>query len=482
MAQGTDGGPGQAFHDWRLVPGTLGPACLLATLALPAPGGLAEPAWAAAGLAAWMAIWWVAEVVPLAVTGLLPLVVAPLAGIQSIDAAAAPFGNSLLFLFVGGFAVALAVQRCGLHRRLALGILRRVGDRPAGILAGFMAATAMLSMGVSNTATALMMVPMAATVVDLLEAERERDRFAPALLLGVAYAASLGGMATLVGTPPNAVLAAFAAQSLGQPVTFLDWMAVGLPVALVMTVLTWIALRMAFRLRDAPVAGAAARIAEAAAALGPWTAAERRVAAIAATTAALWIAGPLIAPRWPGWSDAGVAIGAAIALWLMPDGRGGRVLAAPDIARLPWDIVLLIGGGLSLAAAMESSGLAAWIGAGLGTLGHWPPWLVVGAIALVTVLFSELASNTATAAAFVPVVAALGTGLGLSPLALAVPVALAASCGFMLPVGTPPNAIAYATGRITIGQMVRAGLAIDLIGVVVVTSLGSALVRAVLTP
>lgn len=437
-------------------------------------------AWTVAGLAAWMAIWWIAEVVPLAITALLPLAVAPLVGAATIERAAAPFANPLLFLFLGGFAVALAVQRCGLHRRLALAILGRAGERPSGILTGFMAATALLSMGVSNTATALMMVPIAITVADLLRGDPDKERFAPALLLGVAYAASLGGMATLVGTPPNAVFAAFAAQSLGRPVAFLEWMAVGLPVSVVLTAATWLILVLAFRLGRAPIAGAAARMAEATGALGPWRPAERRVAAVAFATACLWVGGPVIGGLVPGWSDAGVAVGAAIVLFLARDGAGGRLLVAADIARLPWDVVLLIGGGLSLAALIESSGLAGWIGVALGELGGLPPLLVVALVVAVTVLFSELASNTATTSAFLPVAAALAAGLAEQPLVLTAAVALAASCGFMLPVGTPPNAIAYGSGRVTISQMARAGFAVDLAGIAVVTLLGTALVAAVL--
>lgn len=422
------------------------------------------------------------EAVPLAATALLPVVVVPLAGAASVHTAAAPYANPLIFLFLGGFAVALAVQNTGLHRRIAFLILARVGDRPDAILAGFMAATALLSMWVSNTATALMMVPIALSVVDLIGAEDANEGFAPALVLGVAYAASLGGMATLVGTPPNAVFAGFFEQSFGRTVTFVQWMAVGLPVAAVLTAATWLWLaRGAFRLGHVPIAGARARIAEAKAALGPWRAGERRTAVVALVTAALWIASPVIADVVPAWSDSGVAIGAALILFLMPAGdRPGRLLGVGDVARLPWDVLLLIGGGLSLAGAMEATGLAPWLGQRLTGLGGLAPIVTLLAIAAVIVLVSELASNTATAAAFLPVVVALAPGLGTDPVALAVPATLAASCGFMLPVGTPPNAIAYATGRVTVGQMARAGLGVDVLGIVVAATLGAWLARLVL--
>jgi sodium-dependent dicarboxylate transporter 2/3/5 len=283
-----------------------------------------------------------------------------------------------------------------------------------------------------------------------------------------------------VGTPPNAALAAFAEQAFGRPIGFLAWMAVGVPVAVVLTALTWLILRIGFG--GAPIAGAGERLRAAAAALGPWRPAERRVAAIALVTVLLWIGGPLLAGLAPGLGDSVVAVAAAVVLFLIPSGEGsGRLLGAADIARLPWGILLLVGGGLSLASAIEASGLAEWLGQALGGLAGLPPLAAVAVIVLATVLFSELASNTATATALLPVVAAIAAGIGVEPLTLAAPMALAASCGFMLPVATPPNAIAYATGKVSVGQMARAGFAVDAAGIAVVTLLGYTLVGLVFT-
>lgn len=435
---------------------------------------MAPAAWRTAALALLLAIWWMTEALPLGATSLLPLLLLPLLGVASIEDAAAPYANPTVFLFLGGFLIALAVERCGLHRRAALTILAAVGSRPANLVAGFMIATAILSMWISNTAAALMMLPMAMSVAALEEpgAATAPTEFGAALLLGVAYAASLGGLGTLIGTPPNALLAAYMAERFGVEIGFGQWMLIGVPLAVVSVPLAWVIVtRVACRVGDAPLAGAGVELETARTALGPVRRAEWLVGGITLLTAVAWIVRPLIARVVPAMSDTTIAIAGAILLFTVPVSWRRREfpLDGGDIDRLPWSVLLLFGGGLSLAAAIQSSGLAAWLGTVLEQLGSLPlPVVVLGVVASV-VFLSELASNTAAAATFLPIAGALAVGLGESPVLLVVPAALAASCGFMLPVATPPNAIVYATGRIPMQRMVRAGVLLNLSMIAILT-------------
>jgi len=482
------GGPLPAPPRYRRVGLGLGAVLFAALLVLPPPEGLPLPAWRTAAMAVLMAVWWASEALPVAATALLPLILVPLLGIGGMDDAAAPFANPLIFLFLGGFVLALAMQRWNLHRRIALAVVARSGRRPEGLIAGFMAATAFLSMWVSNTATTMMMLAIAVSVVgvvartpaaedmeDAANAARTPARnFATALMLGIAYAASIGGLATLIGTPPNALLAAFVAERTGTEIGFARWMAVGLPVSLLLLPVAWALLvRLVF-----PCAGAhtpdVAAIAEMRRAMGRPGAAERRVAVVFALAALAWIGRPFLAlvPPLDRLSDPTIAVAAALALFLIPSGTvKGQTLMNWDWARrLPWGTLILFGGGLSLANAVAASGLAAWIGAALGGLAAWPSLLLVAAVAGIVLLLTELTSNTATTATFLPVIAALAAGAGLAPLLLLVPAALAASCAFMLPVATPPNAIVHGSGHVTLPQMVRAGLWLNLAGLACVTA------------
>ena len=424
-------------------------------------------AWRTTALALLLAVWWMTEALPLGATSLLPLVLSPLLGIASIEDAASPYANPTVFLFLGGFLIALAVERCGLHRRAALTILAAVGSRPANLVAGFMIATAFLSMWISNTAATLMMLPMAMSVATLEEPVPggTETRFGTALLLGVAYAASLGGLGTLIGTPPNALLAAYMADRFSVEIGFGEWMLVGVPLVVVSLPIAWLILtKVACPVGETRLAGAGAELDSARAALGPITRAEWLVGGVTFATALSWMFRPLIARAVPAVSDTTIAIAGALLLFAVPVSWRRREfpLAGEDIDRLPWSVLLLFGGGLSLAGAIQSSGLATWIGTALERLGGLPlPLLILGVVASV-VFVSELASNTASAATFLPIAGALAVGLGESPLLLVIPAALAASCGFMLPVATPPNAIVYGTGRIPMPRMVRAGLLLNL--------------------
>ncbi len=478
------------YETYRLVGMAIGPVSALVLLAFPAPSGLEFAAWATAAVALWMAVWWVSEAVPVAVTALLPLPLFPLLGVLDIKQTAAPFANPLIFLFLGGFLIALAMQRWNLHRRIALHIIALVGSHPTALVGGVMLATASLSMWISNTATAMMMMPIAASLAVIVRADDDAPpspdeaRFATALMLATAYAASIGGLATLVGSPPNALFAAFMQQAYGIEIGFASWMLMGLPVTVVMLPLTWLILtRVVFRFQLHDQADGGSMIAETLRAMGPMSQPEKRVAVIFAIVVVLWITNPLIADViGPGrLSDAGIAISGVLLLFVVPADWKKKVflLNWEWAKRAPWDILILFGGGLSLAKAVDSTGLAVWIGSGLAAFGAWPVILLVAAVASLIILLTELTSNTATTAAFLPVVGAVAIQAQLDPLLLAVPATLAASCAFMLPVATPPNAVVFGSGYVTIPQMMRAGFWLNLLGVLVITIITSLIIDLV---
>lgn len=448
----------------------LGPFLFVLMLVLPPPAGMSQGAWrVAAGVL--MAAWWVTEAIPIPATALLPLLLFPLLGVAPVTEAAAPYANPVIFLFMGGFIIAMALEVCGLHRRMALAIIRAVGTQPVRLIAGFMVATALLSMWVSNTATVVMMLPMALSVIQMMERQASPDsaldpNFATALLLGLAYGASIGGLGILIGTPPNALLVRFMNETYGVQIGFGEWMLVGVPLVLVLLPACWLLLtRVLFPLRGSQISGGEAAIQEEIRTLGPLSRAEVIVGTITALTAGAWIFQPLIAKSFTGVSDAVIAIAGALLLFLVPVNwrRGEFPLRWEQAERLPWAVLILFGGGLSLANAVQETGLAEWIGQAFSGVSAWSVVLVVIIVTTVVVFLTELTSNTATAAAFLPVVAA-------HPLLLTVPTAIAASCAFMMPVATPPNAIVYGSGRITNPQMARAGLTLNVISVVVITA------------
>jgi len=460
---------------------------------------------ATAAVTAWMAVWWLTEAVEIYATALLPLALFPLSGASSMREAAAPYAHPLIFLFLGGFLLALTMQRWGLHRRLALAVLRRVGDEPAAMIGGFMAVTALFSMWVSNTATAIMMLPVATSVIALVVApenagpdtdadERRGQGFAVALMLGIAYAASIGGVATPIGTPPNLFLLSYLKEQQGLDIGFVRWMGVGVPFVVVFLPVTWWLLtRVLYPLRVERVAGGRELLERAHAGLGPVTRPERIVGAVFGATCLLWITRPWVVAipiggtkPFAGLGDTAIAMSAALLLFVLPsgrvdpDGRAQRMLDWETATGVPWGILLLFGGGLSLAAAIGANGVDDFLGAQVRALGDVPTlWVVLGVVTGI-VFLTELTSNTATTATFVPLLAALAPGFGLDPLMLAVPAALAASCAFMLPVATPPNAIVFGSGWVTMRDMRRAGLWLNVVGIVWITTLAYTLVLAVL--
>lgn len=487
-----DGGRASGSEGLRQRIGLAAGAVLAAGMLLaPPPGGLDAAAWCTAAVGVLMAVWWMTEALPIPATALLPLVLFPLLGIAPMADTAAPYAHPLIFLFLGGFLLALAMERWRLHRRVALRVVHRLGARPVRLVAGFMLASALLSMWISNTATAMLMLPIGLSLIELVDrgergegGERIGRHFALCLMLGIAYACSLGGVGTLIGTPTNALLAAFLADTYGLEIAFADWLRVGLPlIAVGLPAMLWLLTRRVYPIRMREVPGAAAFLAAELERLGPITRPERRVAVVFSLTALAWITRPLLQGLLPGLTDPGIAMTAGLILFLLPAGgrdpeigHRGALLDWATARRLPWGVLLLFGGGLSLAAAIRDSGLAAWIGDGMRVLAPLPAPVIVVAVMAVILLLTELTSNTATAAAFLPVLASMADGLGLEPLALLVPATLAASCAFMLPVATPPNAIVYGSGRVTVPQMVRAGAPMNLLFLLLIALLSSFLV------
>ncbi|MFO8098089.1 MAG: DASS family sodium-coupled anion symporter [Salinibacter sp.] len=455
-------------------------------LALPAPEGLDPAGWRVAAVGLLMALWWITEALPISVTALLPLVLFPVLGAGSINQAATPYANPLIFLFMGGFMIALAMQRWGLHRRIALSIIRAVGTEPHAIVFGFMLASAFLSMWVSNTATAMMMLPIGLSVVRLAggdDPSGEARTFAIVLMLSIAYACSIGGTATIIGTPPNALLQGFLNETYDVELSFARWMALGVPFVVVGLPLAYgVLTRVAFSLSLDRIAGGRALITEALDEMGPASRGEWLVGFVFSAVALLWMTRPLLADGVPGLSDAGIAMGGAVVLFLTPVdwGEGTFVLDWETAADLPWGVLLLFGGGLSLASAVERTGLASWIGEQFNALGGLPIVLLILAVTLTIVLMTELTSNTATTAAFLPIMASVAIGVGQDPYLLIVPAALAASCAFMLPVATPPNAIVYGSEVLSIPEMARAGAVLNVLFIVLITAVAYGLAPIVL--
>lgn len=449
----------------------VGPALLLVLLVLPPPAGLTLAGWRAAALGALMAVWWITEPVPLPATSLLPLVLVPALNIGSPVEAASPFANPVVFLFLGGFLLAAAVERWRLHERIAYNTAQLVGMDPRAVVGGFMLAAALLSTVVSNTASALVMLPMGLSIIALVPADDpRREQLAPALLLGIAYGASIGGLTTLIGTPPNALLAAFAADAYGIHLSFASWFVAVAPLALFGGLATWILLtRVVYRLGDDEIAGGRAMVARLLAAMGRPSRAERRVFVVFVLTAAAWMARPLVETQAPWLTDHGIVLVAALALFLLPSGEQRALLTWTEAKAVPWDVLVLFGGGLSLAATVQRTGLAEWLGAELAAVGGLPLPLIVLAVTALVLFLTELTSNTATAAALLPVVGALAIALGEPVLVLLLPAALAASCAFMLPVATPPNAVVYGTGAVSVPTMAHTGFWLNLTFLVLVT-------------
>ena len=427
---------------------------------------------------AWMAIWWFVEAVHVAVTGLLPLVLFPLFSVLGMQATANAYASNVIFLLLGGFIIGLSMQRWGLDKRVALMILARVGDRPARLVLGFMLISGVLSAFISNTATTAMMLPIAVNVVALLEQRSgpgaDTRRFALCVMLGIAYAASLGGITTIIGTAPNAFAAAYLEDTLGRVVGFADWVFIALPVTAVMLPLTWLLLtRVIYRLPATPIARSREMLEHELRALPPVARGGWITLFVFVLTVLLWMTRPLLqeleitlaagAVRpLAGLSDAGIAMLAAVLLFVLPAGGRKMTMDWDTAKRLPWEIVLLFGGGVALARAIKTNEVDAIFGAQAAVLAGLPEFMIIAALVALIVFLTEFTSNTATTTALVPLFAALAAALGMDPVTVVLATAMAASCAFMMPVATPPNAIVFGSGYVRIHEMIKAGFALNL--------------------
>lgn len=444
------------------------------TIIVPAPAGMPQEAWLVAGLVVWMAAWWMTEAIPLTATALLPFLVLPFAGVLDAKATASAYYEPILFLILGGAFIALAIERTGLHRRLSLAILKTVGSGggQSRLLLAFMISAALLSMLISNTSTALIMMPMALAVMagGGLDPE-EQDGLAGALPMGIAFAASIGGLGTIVGSPTNGIAVALLDSMIGLKISFAEWTMFGLPIVIVGVPIAALIIARVQKVAEHPFDVAAARTAIDT--HTAWTLPEKRLVPLISITFLLWMLAPVLKDYLPAGSltDGTIAVAAGLALFILPDGTGRPLLNWKEADRAPWGVIMMFGGGLALAAGMGASGLAAWLGNALLPLSAVPLILVALALVGMVVLITEFASNVATASAIIPVVASLTVAMGVDPVLLAMPAALAASWGFMLPAGTGPNAIAWSTGRIKLPRMVGAGLLLDLIGIVLIVAI-----------
>jgi len=453
--------------------GLYGGPLLFLLLMMASPQSLNTDQWRVVCLVVLMLTWWITEAAPIPVTALLPIIMLPALGVFSLKESTAPYGSDIVFLFFGGFVIAIALEKWGLHRRIAMNIVKRTGTKADHIIFGFMLATGALSMWISNTACAVMMLPMALSVIKLLQdpaidaGAKSRKNFSLALLLGIAYAANAGGIGTLIGTPPNLVMAGFLKEQYGIEISFWEWMKIGLPFAAVLLAMTYFLLvKWLFPNRMKEIKGASNLIDSELKSLGKMQEPERRVLIIFVMTALLWTFRAFLESQMPflALSDTGIAVFAAILLFVGPSGnKSGKLLQWDDTKSLPWGILLLFGGGLALAASFQEVGLVSKIGEWVVSLDPGTGFGLMLLLALVSLFMTEVMSNVALTTIFVPVVAAIGVSMGLSPVYFAIPVTIASSCAYMLPMATPPNAIVFASGEIKITDMARAGFLLNLI-------------------
>ncbi|MBK9337214.1 MAG: DASS family sodium-coupled anion symporter [Lewinellaceae bacterium] len=454
------------------LPQVAGPLLFLFIALIPTPPGMSVAAQLTLGVTIWMAIWWITEVVHTAVTAMLPLILFPLCGVMPLKSVSVEFGNEIIFLFLAGFLFGRAIERWNLHTRIALNMVLWLGDNPARIILGFMVATAFVSMWISNTATAVMMTPVAIAVGNGQWAEQENPspNFRKALMLGVAYACSIGGVATIVGTPTNAIFLGYAQNELHEQVSFWKWFVFAFPFATVLLFACWVLLIWLFPQEKAERGTDYRQILRThLAALGPLSAPERRLMGLFGSVIVAWLSGSLLWYPWvPNCNDTVVAMTGALLLFLMPAGNAHPdtpLLDWPNALKIQWGVLLFFGGGLALARGFDVSGLALWMGGQMESLRTLPPILILLAVLTVVTLLSEIASNVATASMMMPVLAALAVAVGADPFGMLLSAALAASFGFGLPVATAPNTIVFGSGYLHTRDMARAGFLLDAIAI-----------------
>lgn len=477
----------------------LGPLLFAITyVALTSLTGLSAEACKVLATAAWMVAWWVTEAVHVAVTALVPMVLLPLLGVITVAQATSAYGNPVIYLFMGGFIIALGMEKHKLHERIALNMIRVTGTSGDGIIAGFVLSTGLISMWISNTATAIMMLPIAVSVTQLVSTQlgssghsrKGYQNFATGLMLSIAYASSIGGMATIVGTPPNVVMVGLYRQTYQAELSFVEWIAIGLPVSVCILVLCYAVItRVAFPNHIRSIAGSSALIKARLAALGPVSKPEKLVLVIFMLTAFSWIFRPYL-NDWLVFlfygKDASVAIlddtviamvGGLLMFAVPTDLKKGEfILTWEDMQRLPWGILILFGGGLCLAGSLEDSGLIQLVGDGITSWGNVELWILILVLSAISLFLTELMSNVALTTIFVPVVFGIADGFGYDPRVLAIPVTFAASCAFCMPISTPPNAILFASGHIRLIDMLRGGILLNILSLTVIVLLSLLLV------
>jgi len=465
------------YNTTQLIGLLLGPSLFLLTLLFFSPEGLAFEGVAVLATTLWVATWWITEAIPIPVASLLPILVFPLTGAMDGASVASAYGDSIIFLFLGGFLIAIAMEKWNLHKRIAVTIIMLVGTSTSRLVLGFMLATGFLSMWISNTAAAMMMVPIGSAIIIQAAASKDKrigheENFGKSIMLGIGYSASIGGAATLIGTPPNMILAGVVNQLFDTQITFGSWMLFALPLVIVLMAATWLYLiKIAFPVKMKELPGGKALIIEQKKALGKMTYEEKMVLGIFGFAAFMWITSGFI---WsnilPGLNDTIIALFAALLLFLIPslNKRGSFLLDWSETKELPWGILLLFGGGLAIAAGFRSSGLAVWMGDQMTILEGVSVIVVILIVTLFVKFLTEITSNTATATMIIPIMAALGTAVGIHPYALMFAATMSASLAFMLPVATPPNAVVFASGYIKITEMARAGFWVNLISVVLI--------------
>ncbi len=458
----------------------LGPALFFAVLLFFFPEGLSHEGRMVLATTLWVAVWWITEAVPIPAASLLPIVLLPLTGALEGAAVTSSYGDPIVFLFLGGFLIALAMERWNLHKRIALNIISVVGTSTSRIVLGFMAATGFLSMWVSNTAAVMMMLPIGTAIIHqvsaVMKSERkdlagEEAKFSKALIFSIGYAGTIGGLGTLIGTPPNIILAANIKKLYGVEVSFGGWMAFAVPVVVILLVAVWLYLtKVAHPIKMKELPGGKELILEEKRKLGKMSFEETMVLLVFGFAAFMWVTRTFLwDDKIPGIDDTMIAIFAASLLFLIPSlNKGGRVLDWSVSKDLPWGILLLFGGGLALATGFKETGLAEWIGGRLTVLDGFNFVVIVVISAALVLFLTEITSNTATATMILPVLASLALALNVHPYALMVPAAMAANCAFMLPVGTPPNAIIFASGKLKISEMVRTGFVINIFTLILI--------------
>jgi sodium-dependent dicarboxylate transporter 2/3/5 len=470
---------------WKPLLALLSGPVLFAIILFLNPFGLEVQANNVMAVAVLMISWWIAEALPMPAVALIPLVLFPLMGIAKISEAAAPYANEVVFLFMGGFMIGLGIEKWNLHRRIALSIVQFTGTDGNRIILGFILATGLISMWLSNTATTMMMLPIAASVISVVTAKNEKNpqlrHFAVCMMLGIAYSSNFGGIATIIGTPPNVAYASFVSKQLNNDISFSAWMLIGLPVSLMLLIALYFVLVKLFPSKIDSSDEMRSLIKNELIALGPMTLPEKRVLYIFITTALLWMFRDLINKlNLVKLDDNMIAVFGGLLMFVVPAGKGlkqgERILVWSDTSKMAWGILLLFGGGISLASALEKAGLIKMLGVWLSGFSGDSVVLLIVAVTVISLFISEVMSNVAQVIVFAPVVTGIASATGVDPYMLGIPMTLAASCASMMPMGTPPNAIVFSTGHLKLNEMIKAGFIMNLISIALIILSGLFLV------